>query len=343
MNSHDLKNHILNKLLQRDVFIKRVSDIQYYTRCPYCGDSRSNPHTGHFYIRINPNDNFPIVYYCHKCPAEGIFSDETAELLGIELDQDIKADIKVMNKKSDKFSSYKNEIQNKYFEYKVPENYSYQKIKYVEDRLGITFTDDQLKDIKVITSLKDFLILNDIKKITCKPYMAKLVEQKYVGFLSNNNSYILFRDTTDSEEIRWFKYPITEESRGQRLFYSISSSINLYTDENIIINLSEGVFDTLSIAYNIEENRENILNIAICGKFYSAVIKYLLAMGFIGDNIIINIYSDKDYTNDTSMDFYRKTLKKYSYLVKEINVFYNVIGKDYGVKKEEIILQKEKL
>ena len=166
------------------------------------------------------------------------------------------------------------------------------------------------------------------------------MEDKYVGFLSNNNSHILFRDTTDSQKIRWYKYPILKESANQKIFYSMKSSVDLYTQEKIIINLSEGVMDCLSIAYNLNNTGDNALNIAVCGKFYIKMIKRLIGMGFIGDNIIINIYSDKDYTFDTSLESHKRILKRYKYLVKEINIYYNLLNKDCGVPKDNIKLQK---
>ena len=70
------------------------------------------------------------------------------------------------------------------------------------------------------------------------------------------------------------------------------------------------------------------------------MIERLIGMGFVGDNIIINIYSDKDYTFDTSFQSYKRVLKRYKCLVKEINVYYNLLSKDCGVPKDKIKLQK---
>ena len=53
-----------------------------------------------------------------------------------------------------------------------------------------------------------------------------------------------------------------------------------------------------------------------------------------------DIYSDKDYTFDTSFQSYKRVLKRYKYLVKEINVYYNLLSKDCGVPKDKIKLQK---
>lgn len=343
MNNHDIKLKIQKLILNRDVFSEQTSKIQIRTRCPFCGDSQKNLHTGHLYLRINPDDNLPIVYNCFKCPAQGILKYEDLESLGIS-DDDIKKNISSLNKTSDKFS-YSESIQDKYFEYKIPDNYDkmHYKIEYVENRLNHKFSNDELKNMRVITSLKDFLLLNNINKITCKPYIAKLMETKYVGFLSNNNAYILFRDITEKENIRWFKYRITEESQGQKLFYSLKSSIDLYTKDEITINLSEGVLDCLSIAYNLNNIGKNVLNIAVCGNFYLTVIRYLIGLGLIGSNVSLNIYSDNDHKESTSIEHHKRLLKKYTYLFKEINVYYNTLSKDCGVPLNKILLNKTKI
>ena len=343
MSNRDTKIRLINALLSRNVFIRKVNDDEYQTRCPYCGDTQKNFNDGHLYIKINPNDNLPIVYKCFKCPAHGVLKYDDLELLGVE-DVSFKQDMQSLNKSADKFSSYDYQVKDLFFEYKIPEINGIKKIVYIEDRLGIQLSNDDIKNTKIITSLKDFLLLNDINYVTCKPNFAKLLDRDYVGFLNNNNSYILFRDITNSNKISWFKYPITNESKGQRNFYSISSEIDLYTKDKITINLSEGIMDCLSIAHNIYENKlDNSLNIAICGKFYVNVIKYLIGMGFVGNNICMNIYSDNDHTDDTSIEYYRKVFKRFSFLFGELNVYYNMLSKDCGVPKNNILLQKYKI
>lgn len=345
MNTHDFKTLLIDNLLRRNTFTQRVSEIEIRTRCPYCGDSRKNLHTGHLYIRINPNDNYPIVYNCFKCPAHGILKYEDLELLGIE-GSEYRQSISLMNKTSDKISNGNScfDIPEKYFEYKLPViDINCHKIKYIENRIGYDFNRNDVINSKIITSLKEFLIINNIDYINCKPFIAKNIEDHYVGFLSNNGAYILFRDITDKENIRWYKYPITKESHGQQLFYSMTSEIDLYTKESITINLSEGVLDCLSIAYNLNNTSDNTLNIAVGGKFYNKIIKRLITTGFIGSNITINIYADRDYTYDTGIDFYKKTLTKYKYFVKEINILYNLLYKDCGVPADKIKIEKYKI
>ena len=76
MGNREIKIAIIEYLMNRDVFTQKVSGIQIRTRCPFCGDSQKNINTGHLYLRINPDDNLPIVYNCFKCPAKGILKND---------------------------------------------------------------------------------------------------------------------------------------------------------------------------------------------------------------------------------------------------------------------------
>ena len=82
---------------------------------------------------------------------------------------------------------------------------------------------EDFRKMKVITSLRDFLIYNNIRKLTCENYVANYLENNYIGFLSSGNSHILFRDITNKNQIRWYKYPITKESSTNRI---LNLSIN---------------------------------------------------------------------------------------------------------------------
>jgi hypothetical protein len=198
--------------------------------------------------------------------------------------------------------------------------------------------------------LRDFCILNKIKKLTCSDQIAFKLEEKYVGFLSYGNSHILFRDITDTEEYRWIKYPISTESSANRIFYSMQSEIDIFTEEEITINLAEGVLDILSANYNLGYSEPNTLNICVSGRYYDSLILFLVNMGFVGSNITINIFADNDYNynknnknNATTIEYYQKILNHYKHLFGKINVWYNLMSKDIGVPRDKIKLKKYQL
>lgn len=346
MTNRETKLDLIQALYDRGEYFRQVNDVEYRTRCPFCGDS-DNLNTGHLYIRINPEDNFNVVFHCFKCEEQGILNSENLSMLGID-DINLKANMYTLSKTSDRVDK-KNMIgENKriYFDYKIPKVKRCKKTEYIENRLGIKLNDEDLRDIKMIVSLRDFLIANNIQKLMIPDKTAYALEDHYVGFLSFGNSHILFRDITDKEKISWVKYPITNDSSQNRLFYVMSTSINPLTTEELTINLAEGVLDTLSAYYNLGFNSPNSMNISVSGKYYDSLLLFLVELGLVGSNITINIFSDNDENfnkknnNPTNINYYRKVLKNYKYLYKQINIYYNTIGKDIGVPRQQISLKK---
>ena len=129
----------------------------------------------------------------------------------------------------------------------------------------------------------------------------------------------------------------------------MSKELNLFEDREITINLSEGVMDAIGVAYHFGYKDANALNIATTNKYYDSMMFRLVDMGFIGSHITVNIWSDNDddfnnkKSNNTSTEYYRNIIGKYKPLFKEINIYHNIKSKDYGVRKDNIILKKERL
>ena len=349
MTNKEIKENFIDALFSRDgIYTKRVNDVEYRTRCPLCGDSSKNENTGHLYIRVNPDDNRPIEFHCFLCEEGGKLKPSMISLLGID-DQIPTESIKSLNKSSNKIDrkGIIDGISIKTFDYKLPLIRRGNKTEYIENRLGLEFSDEDFQKMKVITSLRDFLIYNNINKLTCTNQIAFNIEEKYVGFLSYGNSHILFRDITEKEKISWFKYPITQESTVNRIFYSMASEIDLFTNGEIIINMAEGVMDIISANYNLGYDGDNVLNLCVSGRYYASMLIFLISMGFVGSNITINIFADNDevFNNKnsvqtTSIDYYRKILKDYKHLFGKVNVYYNLKKKDIGVPRNDIKLQR---
>lgn len=353
MNGKDFKRKFLIALLSRDEYIRQVNEVQFQTRCPYCGDSETNLHTGHFYIRCDINDNYPIVYNCFKCPENGVMNRETLEKLGIT-DISMVSSISEVNKTFDSIEGMNSMIGEtfKTFPLEVPDpKKNLWKVSYIEDRLGIKVTRDFAKKTKLITSLKEFLKYNKIDTLRCNKHIAKLFEESYIGFLSYGNSHILFRDVTERQKYSWVKYPILPQSQLNNVSYSLECTVDIFTDETIIVNMCEGVFDIISICYNLGYNIENCINMCVCGKKYKKMINRIISQGIFGYNVILNIFSDndKDFNNkkgnfyDTTIEYYSKVFRDYTIIFKEVNIYYNRLSKDCGVKKENISLIKHRL
>ena len=351
MDIYKIKTKLIKKLIESDYFIREVDDVEYLLNCPYCNDSKK------FYVKINPNDNYKIVCHCFKCdsPEHGVFTEDTLTLLDID-DKELVEGIKYINNNSDKadtknyMSSYekgKSNVIN--FDYIIPDVDISDKTRYIENRLGRMFTKEDFKNMKVITSISKFLDVNDIKYRCYNDNIMYLLEKDYVGFLSMGNTHILFRSIRDNTKLRWVKYPITKKSKDNKIFYAVSSSIDIFSSDNITINISEGVMDILSVYYNIDRNHDNSLYFVVSGHYYEQLLLYLLDLGLVGSNIIINIYADNDemYNKNaklkTTLEYFENKLFYYKHLYKEVNIIYNLKGKDFGVPKDCIILNKTRI
>lgn len=327
--------------------IKKVHSNQFRMRCQFCGDSQKNLEERHLYVLCDLTNDLPLKYNCFKCGEFGYVNKDFLEKADIT-DKNLISRIYALNKKSEKYDKKNiNANDDVYtFNFCVPNIKLSKKTEYINNRFGIKFNNDDYKKMKVITSLFEFLKINDIKTSSFTRDVLYKLEDHYVGFLTNGSSHILFRDITDTEEHSWVKYPIVPDSSKNRIFYTLESSIDILSTDELNINLSEGVFDTLGIAYQLIDNTYNSINIAVSGKYYNRVLTYLIGLGLYGSNVIVNIYSDNDNTfnkkksNDTSIDHYRTLLNNYKPLYGRINVIYNLKNKDYGIPKDGIILKK---
>ena len=342
----ETKNRLIDFLFSRSEYMRRVNEVEFQTRCPYCGDSYKDLNTGHFYIRIDPEDTFMIPCICFKCDYRGIINRETLSLMDCG-DEELLNGIVRLNKKGRYSKKFVDESLYMYFERIIPPEHRYgRKLEYIKSRIGIDFSLEDMKEMKVITSLYDFLIQNQIKESPFNKEIRMMLERDYVGFLSFGNSHILFRDITDSHKHAWIKYPIDSMSRKNKVFYGTASAIDIFTKEPIIINLSEGVMDAIGIRYHFSYTGNNVFNLAVCGQNYNAIILHMISIGVFGSNVTLNIFSDNDreYNDNkvvaSSEKNNSKYLEKFKGLFNSINLYYNIIGKDYGVKKEAIELTK---
>lgn len=352
MSFSEIKQKFIFFLHERGEYVRRVNNEEYQTRCPFCGDSIHSLNTGHLYIHINIDDNFNMPFMCFKCNTTGIVNTELLDLMG-NTDEDLRNGIHTLNLRGKTKKSYDKENKFMYFDRTMPDMIRYpKKLNYIKNRLLTDFDEEDISKMKIVTSLYDFLVANDIKSSPFGKDTRMLLERDYIGFLSSGNSHILFRDTTEKNEHSWIKYPIEPDSKQNRVFYSFSDPIDLFTKEDITINLCEGVMDALGISFHFDHEKSNVMNIAVCGQYYNSNIRHLIDMGIYGSNVTLNLYLDNDemYNKKKKQDSGKNRkrnplayLEEYKPLFGSINTFINLKAKDYGIPKKDIILKKERI
>ena len=313
-------------------------------RCPFCGDSVKSNKSTHLYIKNVP----PFMYYCQRCTASGIFDSKILIKLN---SYDPNMDIYLKNS----YNGYMEKLNQKYgasfFSYInneepeiLPNQYGeleMKKIEYINNRLGIDISQEDIKKYRIILNIEDYYTNNELTSSLDQRSidMIKNLNQNYFSFLLNDKNVINCRSMVSDTKYKHFKLRIHEDTNSiSRRFYSIKNDIDL-SGETFNINITEGFFDIISVHENIKnkEMDNTTLYIANNGKGYLFTLDYLASIGILNANI--NIYSDKDVSPS---DYKNNKLLGRSHLTKlnGANIYYNNYEneKDFGVPKERIIV-----
>ena len=314
----DIKQEILAAIERKvSVFIKS-NGVQYRIRCPYCGDSQSNPRDAHCYLKCSQDQSEPILFYCFKCNAYGMVTSDFLERLGISgrLSQAIA------NKRYNKIGVFKpSNIKLVAGNPIIPSP----QIDYIEWRLGTGFTVEDYDRFKIVWDMS-----------TIKPHLKQSVANRLpnnnhsVSFLSDDLSMLLCRSFTDDEPT-WNKIRLFDGDG--KSYYTIRTVMNLFTPDPYTVNIAEGVFDVLSIYKNFTDSPSDIF-IATLGSNYISAVDYAISKGFIGKNVTLKIYIDWE-VDEPSL---KRALRQYKWLFEKIQVIKNTRYKDVGKRIEEIHL-----
>lgn len=340
----------LYNILKKNLSVCKLTTSKDETiiRCPFCGDSQKNFKDAHLYINNLP----PFKFYCQKCNTSGIANSELLSNVNI-FDNDLNKYLKeskseylkkINVKYGGSFLSYFNNNE----KILVPNSYEekeLEKLSYIENRLGISINDEEdIRRYKIILNIEDFYRNNDIDlNLPNIKNKIKDLENNFVGFLLNDNNMITFRriyQPKTEEEDRYYNHKIFQDTIfTSRKFFTIGNELDLSNDI-ININMTEGIFDIIGVFNHIYNGKINSNDVFVScnGKSYNFVLNYLKSLSVLNCNI--NIYSD----NDVPISKFQ-SMKKYNKLMKYngINLFYNKLEKDFGIKKERIKLIKREV
>ena len=317
--------------------------------CPFCAKD-GNPDNGkHFYMSLGL-DNKPPMYNCFRnMNHHGLLTAAILEQISdypTLIDYNLLDDIKEEFKRSYIKSKYT--IDTLEFTYNKNLNFNNKinsisdlvdiKKSYICSRLGVDLSIDELCRIKTIFNIKDFLLQNNIQYFTRTPEIMDIFNTYFVGFLNNTNSYIVLRNMVhgkldlknDYMNKRYAHYKIIENAISGN--YIIPSECNILN--HIDIHISEGIFDILSIYYNLRDmNYKNNIYVAMGGNAYLKTVKYFIEdLGLI--DIDFHIYIDNDIENKVLS----KVKKLTDSLLIDTYIHMNSYSgeKDFGVPKNRI-------
>lgn len=297
--------------------------------CPYCKDRR-HPLDPKMYVSLEP----PFKFNCFRCDASGILNARTlqdfkvsdSDLVGTIVKEGRKAS-KNTGKKRKKINRVANRIENK--------QAAKEAIDYFNGRYGCSYQiedADRLFDLyKMVLDANTFIKMSGGKKSDYFDY------DHSIGFVSSDKSYAIFRSTLANTEdkVRYSNVPLINDNLASKMF-TVGTEVDMM-QERVQLVLAEGIFDIIGIYEHYYKDRDNKARIfaANCGKSYRSTIERIMRLGFLDLDIVI--YSD----GDVEPQFYRDMKENWSVLQRmRFTVYYNNIGKDYGVKKSEISLRK---
>ena len=338
MDGLEIKREIAYQLSMMQAYSISSNGIFHTVRCPYCGDSRNQNH-GHFAVRIDMDSaNSPLGYNCFKCGVSGFVTRNVLDELGITLPDTQIGFLKVMNgryAKTNRFVLSRNES------FEVPvcnDELAYQKIDYINNRIGTNLTPEQCTKLRIVPNILDFVTINQIRSIEGINYkMLKFLNYNYVGFLSSNKNLLNLRKINDGPGERYIKCKINSNNMDANTFYSIPNAFDIMYSNKMNVHIAEGIFDILSIYANVNNyNKENNFYFAVCGFGYRSVIQAIINMG-LNTGIDLHIYADNDKKDISIL----RMIKKIPGIEHWIdNVIFHRNGfineKDYGVPKSRI-------
>lgn len=337
-------DYIQKKLLNLEVSYLKSQGTQVLVRCPFCEDSKKNPHHAHFYIGFM--ENGIIVYDCKRCPASGKMTKDVMHKLGIEdenIDKYLDSKIKVgVNKKI----VYDNNI---YTDWKIPNTITekdLKKVRYFEQRTGIKVTQKTIQDYKIILNLKDFLKFNQIdylenlntkRERVFHENMITDLSEHFIGVLTFNKNIIQLRNIDSIiNKKRYINYTINKSIKAP-MMYIPTANIDIMASNPKIL-MAEGFFDIICVKNKFFPDANN--NMIFCstgskGSYTKALTTLMKITGWIDARVLI--FSDKDVELE---EYSERIFPLYKNMLK-MDIFYNKPFKDFG-HREHLMFDEEK-
>lgn len=329
-------------------------NTQITINCPLCAQSGDPDYGGHMYINLGLGDKPPMFNCFRRTGHSGLLTKSTLEQLSNYsqyIDTELLNEIEKSVSVNSKFSGYRvnrdkvynvsipNQVFSNFYNKNSQEFYE-MKRRYMSERIGIEFTHEMLRKNKIVLGLFDFLNYNHVDRLTLDGRICKILDQYYIGFLTNTNAALIMRNIiqdptkipnhTKYHEMRYVKYSINPMASTSYYIIPTSTDILLPVD----IYIAEGTFDILSVFYNLQAGcRKNKIYAAIGSKAYMNLIKFILInYGLI--MMRLHIYIDTGIEKEIleEIKYHLDPLEIPVYI--HINTFHG--EKDFGVPKERI-------
>jgi hypothetical protein len=192
---------------------------------------------------------------------------------------------------------------------------------YIKQRLKFSRT--SISSIKgLIFDVEEFIRINNLPVDETLFRMKDYLQSNFVGFLTEHQSMVMFRNIDHSQSMKFFKLKIRQNNFLD--YYKLpGNNINskkIVLAEGIFDIFTEHIFDTLNI-----KNDVKLYASALSSKYISLVHSIIFHEQIFQPELII--LSDRGI----GRDFYKKMKKYNKHIVDTLTVYYNKTGKDFNV------------
>lgn len=344
MDSEQYKNTLLSRIY-RAKLASGGKEIQ--CRCFDCPDSKDPTSEGHMYISIPKGDDEISFHHCFKCHNSGMVTNQKLMMWGI-FDADLAVMLTQHNAnamKNPNFAvKYNQGIFNLINSYVTQDELSLKKLSYINNRLGLNLSYEQILADKIVLNLNDLLKANHINELTRHGNIVSQLDSSFMGFISYDNAFVNMRNLTSSGVVyktidkRYINYSIFGKEDNTCKFYVNPTQLDITDPTPIKLHIAEGPFDALSIKYNLRKDYNQTVYAAVTGSGYKGLIRYFIVMLKLM-NLEIHLYADADIERYKIVDL-ANFLSVYRY---PFYLHRNAIGKDMGVRPEQIKESIERL
>jgi hypothetical protein len=282
------------------------------TRCGFCGDSSKNAFSKHFYMNLTA----PHPCFCQRCGfRSGHLTVEILEALGAA-ERDASVYARTVEKSERRSGRSRRKppslaAGNSRLIVPQPDRSNADDaaaIGYVESRIGgPILTPREIERYRIVTcGLYGFLEMNGVNELTIHEREADRLNETCVGFLSADESYVIFR-TMDAGHVarggrRYTNYRIFPEWEGSKSF-ACRSDVNLLAPRHGVV-CSEGILDLIQIERQFYPDRRwepDHIGVATCGASHETILRQLLSLGILSQDVSLYIDDRDDCTPDPAM------------------------------------------
>lgn len=302
--------------IKKDLSPIKIKTNNIICRCPWCEYGKDKSHY-HFYISTEK----PIFHCFHAgCEKSGTIRKLLRKLKGFDEDPSEKYydKDKLVNDITQPDQIIKN-TENRFKLVELDTKRFAKKLFYLKQRFK--FTEFDLNIINnLIFDINGFFELNNLQMPVKFVRFKHLFDTQYVGFLSVNHSILFMRNISNKGRIKHIKIPL--KSNMMMDYYKIEN----YDIKNNNVVIAEGVFDIFGeYFFNFTKTGPHRVFAAALSSNFNMLIKsivfneqiFKLNLTILSDDNI----NEKKYKN---LFYYNK------HIIKNIKVFYNSCGKDFG-------------